>query len=134
MDTLPPDLTFPTEDARKFGLTSARIPSGEVLRNADRIVVVDRHGIVEQGSTPSCWKPAAPTASFTTCSSVRSCVSPSRKANLLALEASGTADLAPLMLETDKSGINRLIVGLLASCLAATDAVGGVGVLSVWRL
>jgi transposase len=36
MDTLPPDLTFPTEDARKIGLTSARIPSGEVLGPVDR--------------------------------------------------------------------------------------------------
>jgi transposase len=36
MDTLPPDLVFPAEDARKIGLTSARIPSGEVLGPADR--------------------------------------------------------------------------------------------------
>ena len=36
MDTLPPDLVYPTEDARKIGLTSARIPSGEVLGPADR--------------------------------------------------------------------------------------------------
>ena len=36
MDTLSPDLVFPTEDARKIGLTSARIPSGEVLGPADR--------------------------------------------------------------------------------------------------
>ena len=36
MDTLSPDLVFSTEDARKIGLTSARIPSGEVLGPADR--------------------------------------------------------------------------------------------------
>ena len=36
MDTLSPDLVFPTEDARKIGLTSARIPPGEVLGPADR--------------------------------------------------------------------------------------------------
>ena len=36
MDILSPDLVFPTEDARKIGLTSARTPSGEVLGPADR--------------------------------------------------------------------------------------------------
>ena len=36
MDTSPPDLVFPTEDARKIGLTSARFPSGEVLGPAER--------------------------------------------------------------------------------------------------
>ena len=36
MDTLSPDLVFSTASARKIGLTSARIPSGEILGPADR--------------------------------------------------------------------------------------------------
>ena len=36
MDTLSPDLVFSTASARKIGLTSTRIPSGEILGPADR--------------------------------------------------------------------------------------------------